>query len=118
MSERVIELIVTVEGGQPVVTPHQVVVTNQPTLLYFRLKTAGHSFPENHAIEVTDPGCDFPYSSWTLVDTEGIPPAPLATRAVLFDANQRSGTFSYTVNVITPEGARLSFDPSIENQAR
>lgn len=119
MAERVINLQVRVEDGKVRIDPHDVVVTRQPTLLHFQLLTPGYQFPLNFAIEVTDPGCDFPYSSWTLQSARGEPSTAFAANAVLFDANLQSGKFAYTVNVVKDSSERIfSSDPTIENQAK
>ena len=110
MSERVIHLSVTIDAeDKPIVEPHVVVVDNIPALLSFVLNSTTHKFPPDFAIQVTDPGCDFPYSSWTLGDNA----------VVLFDANKEAGQFSYTVTVEhKTTGVQTTFDPTIDNQAR
>jgi hypothetical protein len=87
-------------------SPDPVNVKKPHTLLVFRLKTAGWAFADEGAIEVTEPGTQFPAASWT----------EQADRASLLDLMSESGQFKYSVTLVHKKtGKRLVIDPEIKN---
>lgn len=103
------QLTVTVDADDNVhVTPDHVKVQGKNVLLTFDLDTPGYIFAGTGAVVVTDPGSQFPITSWTL--------PPTSTTAVLLDLCTETGIFSYTVHVQkVSSGKRLWVDPIIEN---
>jgi len=90
-----------------------VVKDTKHALITFKLNTTGFRFPVKDAI-VLDPkpeaaavaGANFPYSSWTMSDTQ----------AALYDNNKTAETFGYTVTVVnTTTGQAYSVDPEVNN---
>ncbi|MBT9599243.1 MAG: hypothetical protein IV094_24945 [Vitreoscilla sp.] len=98
---------VTVEaGGAVVCTPQTVNVSSANVLIVFHLETAGYAFPASDAVVVSNPGSQFPYPSWTAYPGY----------AALFDFDNDTAEYSYTVNVIElSTGRTLSVDPVIKN---
>lgn len=100
---------VTVDANEQIhCTPNPVKIKGRNVLLTFQLETAGYVFPPLGAVVVTDPGTQFPFSSWTL--------PPSNTTAVLLDLGTETGGFSYAVHVQSASGKRLWIDPTIENE--
>ncbi|MGM9487350.1 hypothetical protein [Ideonella sp. YS5] len=89
-------------------SPDPVAVKKPHTLIVFRLKTAGWAFADEGAIEVSEPGTQFPAASWT----------EQADRASLLDLMSESGQFKYSVTLVHKKtGRRLVIDPVIKNGA-
>jgi len=91
----------------------EVVKDTKHALITFKLNTTGFRFPVKDAIvldpQVDDPdvaGANFPYSSWTVSDTQ----------AALYDNNKTAKAFGYTVTVVnTTTGQQYSVDPEVNN---
>jgi hypothetical protein len=103
--------------GQPVCTPDTTPVNLANVLIYASLDTnavtAGFTFPDNNAIAINNPpnpDPNFPYPSWTIKNGGG-----KKVNAALFDALASTGSFNYTVSVVSPTGQRLRVDPVIQN---
>jgi hypothetical protein len=87
-------------------SPDPVNVKKADTLLVFRLKTAGWAFADENAIEVAEPGTQFPTRSWT----------EQADRASLLNLTTEAGQFKYSVTLVNKSsGKRLVVDPIIKN---
>lgn len=113
-----VEVDVTVDTDGTVsitCTPNtaDVVKDTKHALIAFTLNTTGFRFPANDAITLDPqadgpdtPASNFPYSSWTISDTQ----------AALYDNNKSAKPFGYTVAVVnTTTGQRYSVDPEINN---
>jgi len=75
-------------------------------LLVFTLVTGGYRFKKTKAIALDTPVPDFPYSSWTITDTQ----------CCLFDHNKNPDVWKYTVTLVnTQTGEEISLDPEIKN---
>jgi len=117
---RVVKVAVDVTAGTDgtisiACTPNtaDIVKNTKHALLAFTLNTSGFRFPVTDAITLdpekdgsTDAADNFPYSSWTVSDTE----------AALYDNNKTAKTFGYTVTVVnTTTGQEYSVDPEVTN---
>ena len=82
-------------------------------LITFTLKTTGFRFPVKGAITLDPladapdaPADNFPFSSWTISDTQ----------AALYDNNKTAMAFGYTVTVINNStGVPYNVDPEVNN---
>lgn len=90
-------------------SPDPVNATTAFTLMVFRLKTAGWAFADENAIEVAEPGNQFPTRSWT----------EQADRASLLNLTTEAGQFKYSVTLVNKAtGQRLVIDPIIKNDPK
>ena len=109
-----VDVTVSTDGTVTITcTPNtaDVVKDTKHALINFKLNTTGFRFPVKDAI-VLDPqvddvaGANFPYSSWTVSDTQ----------AALYDNNKTAKAFGYTVTVVNnATGQEYSVDPVIDN---
>jgi hypothetical protein len=101
--------------GNPVCTPDTTPVNLINVLIYASLDTnavtAGYTFPDSNAIAISNlPNDNFPYPSWTIKNGGG-----KKVNCAIFDSFASTGSFNYTVNVVSPTGQRLRVDPIIQN---
>jgi hypothetical protein len=96
------------DQGNVSCSPDPVKVQGPNALLVFKMASPDWTFDETNAINVENPGSDFPYPSWTIKPTT----------AVLLDLDNVKGSYSYCVSVVqTSTGKRFLGDPTIENES-
>jgi len=108
-SKRIVPVTVTVtDAGEIVCNPNPANIDEGATavLIVFTLGTDGYRFKKTKAIALDTPVDDFPYSSWTITDTQ----------CCLFDHNKNPDVWKYTVTLVNVKtGEEISVDPEIKN---